>query len=228
MANDDPLALAGLEPSAIAASVEAKSKGKLKAPSELEIQKEERLKLKEQRLNVAKAAKHVKEVEKPPPPQVDATAILDKINAYKERFPELKSRNAKLSVKNSAEELLDELHYLELQLGSQKNGGVMCDIFVATLGALEQTSYKFNPMNLQLQGLGQIASNNKDMFAPVIDELMIKYSAGLYMSPEVRLVCMTCGLMLTVHKANTGDPRIVEAMRQANKGVNVPANSSDL
>ena len=43
---DDPLALVDLEPSAISAAIESKSKSKLKGPSELEIKKEERLNMK--------------------------------------------------------------------------------------------------------------------------------------------------------------------------------------
>ena len=46
--------------------------------------------------------------------------MLDKIEMYRQRFGHLKSRN-KLSGKSTAEEIEDELHYLEQQLG-QKDG----------------------------------------------------------------------------------------------------------
>ena len=145
-----------------------------------------------------------------------------------ERFPQLKSRNAKLSAKSSAEEVEDELHYIELQLGSQKDGSIGCQIFVVSMNLLESTSQSFNLLNLNLSGLGQVASDNLPQFTPIIDELMIKYGAGLYMPPEVRLVCMTAGLMLTVHQANSGNPAVLEAMRKVHQGVKPPANSSDL
>jgi hypothetical protein len=58
-------------------------------------------------------------VEPPPPPPIEyLRSMIDKINAYKERFPHLKSRNSKLTPKSSYEEIEDELHYIELQLGT--------------------------------------------------------------------------------------------------------------
>ena len=228
---DDPLALIDLEPSAISAAIESKSKSKLKGPSELEVKKEERLNMKEQRLHsgVAKLKTSTKDAQpSPPPPKVDVSPLLDQISAYKERFPHLKSRNAKLSAKSSAEEVEDELHYIEMQLGSQKDGSFGCQIFVTSLSMLESASQSFNPLGLNLTGLGRVATDNVQQFAPVIDELMIKYGAGLYMPPEVRLVCMTPGLVLTVHQANNGNPGVLEAMRKVNQSVTPPANSSDL
>ena len=63
MANRDPLAMGDLDPGAINAAVEAKSKGKVKPPSELDLKKEERLAVKEQRL-----AARVRPMQPPPPP----------------------------------------------------------------------------------------------------------------------------------------------------------------
>ena len=231
MENDDPLCLAGLEPSAISAEILSKSKSKLKAPSELEIKKEERLNNREQRLGSKFKASTPKEgIKAVPAPEkpVDVSALLDRISAYRERFPHLKSRNAKLSAKSTAEEVLDELHYLELQLGSQMDGSVLCKAYVASLNLVETTSQSFNPLGLQLQGLGQVASDNEHKFGPLIDELMIKYATGFYMGPEMRLLCLTAGLMYTVHQANTGNPAVLEALSKANQSVKAPPNSSDL
>ena len=52
-----------------------------------------------------------------PPSPEQLRLMLDKISAYRERFAHLKSRNKKLS---TPEEIEDELHYLELQLGSSQ------------------------------------------------------------------------------------------------------------
>lgn len=49
----DPLELGGLDPAAISAVIQEKKGGKLKPPSELEVQKEARLASKEKRLNTA-------------------------------------------------------------------------------------------------------------------------------------------------------------------------------
>ncbi|KAL3913411.1 MAG: hypothetical protein SGPRY_007988 [Prymnesium sp.] len=94
-----------------------------------------------------------------------SSAVLDTISTYKERFPELKTRNSKLNAKKSAEEVLDELHYIELhyielQPGSHEDGSVGCQVFVEALGKMEQTSPNYNTRNLQLQGLGQTDHDN--------------------------------------------------------------------
>lgn len=44
----------------------------------------------------------------------------------------------------------------------------------------------------------------------------------------MRLVCMTAGLLYTVHQANTGNPAVLEALNKVNQSVKVPPNSSDL
>ena len=48
--------------------------------------------------------------------------FLDKIGAYKEDFPNLKSRN-KVGPESTPEEIEDELHYIQLQLGSSTQSG---------------------------------------------------------------------------------------------------------
>ena len=50
---------------------------------------------------------------------VDKSSLLDKIEAYRERFPQLKARN-KLTGKSTTEEVQDELHYIEQQVGQRE------------------------------------------------------------------------------------------------------------
>ena len=81
----------------------------------------------------------------------------------------------------------------------------------------------WNPMGLRLNGLGQITKDNMAEFDPIVDELMIKYGAGMYMSAELRLALALGATVLTVHGANSGDPRIVEhALQKMNKKVVSP------
>ena len=208
--NDDPLNLGGLDPSAIAETVGKKAKGSNEGPT-AQVRAETAAK-KEARLAAGKSASAGPSVAPsfaaPPPPPVDKSGLLDKIGRYRERFPELKSRN-KVSVRSSLEEIEDEMHYIEGQLGAgQGNMGVQ--IFVAACSGLE----KYNPLGLNLDGLGQVARDNSADFAPIIDELLIKYDARLSVGPEVRLCAALGQLVYTVHMTNS-DPRARAAMEKA-------------
>jgi len=214
-----------LEPTQIASAVESKSKAKVKPPSELDLKKEERLAQKEQRLNSKIAAASGPSVV---PPPVDPAPLLDKIAAYKERFPHLRSRN-KISAKSSIEEIEDELHFLELQLGSSKTDSMGSMLFVGGMVGLETfTRDIYNPLNLKLNGLGQVAKDNVDEFKDVIDELMIKYGASFHMAPEYRLVLSVGALVMTVHSANSGDPRVGEALRRMQNVAKPPVGSEGM
>lgn len=226
MASNDPLVMGDLEPASIAAQVETKSRSKIKPPSELDLAKEERLQQREKRLT-SQPAKAFKEPSVKPEP-TDPSQLLDKIAAYKERFTHLKSRNPKLSAKSSIEEITDELHYIELQLGSSKDGSLGNMIFIGSMVGLETLTQRYNPMNLNLQGLGQIAKDNVGEFSPIIDELMIKYGAGFYVSPEYRLVMAVGALVMTVHSANSGDSRVGDALKKMGATAKPPVGSDTL
>lgn len=227
MPDRDPLALNELDPTAIAASIEAKSKGK-KQPNELDLKKEERLAQKEQRLNSGKAVAAPGPSVAPMSAPIDPAPLLDKIAAYKERFPHLKSRN-KITAKCSIEEIEDELHYLELQLGSSKTDTMGTMLFAGTMLGLETfTREVYNPFNLQLNGLGKVAKDNVAEFQDVIDELMIKYGASFHMAPEYRLILSVGALVVTVHSANSGDPRVGETLKRMQGAAKPPVGSEHM
>ena len=56
-------------------------------------------------------------------------------------------------------------------------------------------------------------------------ELMIKYGAGMYMPPEYRLLLSVGAMVVTVHSANSGDPRVGEALQKMSAAVNVKGGS---
>jgi hypothetical protein len=231
----DPLELGGLDPAAISAVIQEKKGGKLKPPSELEVQKEARLASKEKRLNTAPPSTDPKapastdrSSANAPPQDIDKSALLDKLVAYKERFPHLKKRN-NVSAKSSAEDILDELHYYEMQLGSKQDSNMGAMILHGSMVAVEAIHRDvFNPLGLNLQGLAKVTKDNMAEFQPIVDELMIKYGAGMYMSPEMRLVLSIGALVMTVHGANSGDARIAHALEKMNQPVKVPAGAKDL
>jgi len=231
--NNDPLELGGLEPAVIEQKVESKKTKPGKAPTELEAQKESRLAAREKRLGTgapgpAPVSSDPKSFAPPPQePELDKSALLDKVLAYRERFPHLKKRN-NVSVKSSADDILDELHYIELQLGSRQDGSVGAMVLHGSMVAVESlTRDVWNPLSLNLNGLAKVTKDNMGEFQPILDELMIKYGAGMYMSPETRLVLAVGAMMVTVHSANNGDPRIAQALEKMNQPV-VASKGKDL
>ena len=222
---DDPLELLDLEPAAISAAISNKGK---KPVNELDIKKEERLAQKEQRLASGKGQAPPAAPQIPPPaPPVDPGPLLDKIQAYKERFPQLKSRN-KITAKSSIEEIEDEIHYLEIQLGSKKDSTLGCQVFVATMAGLETVSSYYNPLGLKLMGLGAVAKDNQAQFQDVVDEIMIKYSMNMYVPPEVRLVLSVGALVVTVHGANSGDARVGATLQRMSAMAKPPQGAEGL
>lgn len=221
-----------LAPEQISKTISAKGSKAAKPPSELEISKEARLASKEKRLAGGSAAgtgAAAASAMPPPPPPVDKSALLDQITAYRERFPQLKKRN-NVSAKSTAEDLQDELHYIEMQLGSRQDGNFGALILHGTMLGIETLHRDvWNPFNLNLNGLGKVTKDNMSEFQPILDELMIKYGTGMYMGPELRLCLSVGALVMTVHAANSGDPKIAVALDRMNKAANLPtADTKDL
>jgi hypothetical protein len=214
----DPLNLIELDPVMLSAAQEervaAKKKGgasSSKAPSEPK-------EMKKQKEVVAAMAETPQELPPPPSPE-ELRVMLDKIGAYKERFPNLKSRNKKLS---TPEEIEDELHYIQLQLGSSTQSGNFGALALCTaMTCLERSTEFYNPLNLDLRGLGAVTKQNMHEFQPIIDELMIKYNTGLYAPPELRLAMAIGATVLTVHAANQ-NPEVAKAVRAMHKSVSKP------
>ena len=226
----DPLSMGDLNPNKIAAEVAEKKIKKKPESTEAELKKEERLMMKEKRMSAPFAASATPSAPPPPPPvsAEEKSALLDKLGAYRERFPHLKKRN-NVTVKSSADDIEDELHYCEMQLGSRQDNNIGGMILHGSMLAIETIHRDvYNPLGLNLNGLAKVTKDNMAEFQPIVDELMIKYSTGLYMGPEMRLVLAMGALVMTVHGANSGDVRIASALEKMNTGVKVPAGADDL
>jgi len=229
----DPLSMGDLNPNKIALDIaekKAEKGGKKKSESaEIQEKKEERLMMKEKRMNAPFAASATPPPPPPPPVSVEEkSALLDKLVAYRERFPHLKKRN-NVTVKSSADDIEDELHYCEMQLGSRQDNNIGGMILHGSMLAIETVHRDvYNPLGLNLNGLAKVTKDNMAEFQPIVDELVIKYSTGLYMGPEMRLVLAMGALVMTVHGANSGDVRIASALEKMNTGVKVPAGADDL
>jgi hypothetical protein len=155
--------------------------------------------------------------------------MLDKIGKYRERFPKLKKRNGTLSIKSSLIELDDELHYIEQQLGAAETGpaGALKPANMCLIGAMygiEMGSTVYNPLKLQLKGLGQTTQASIKTFEPLLDEFMIKHAMDMSASVEFRIGMLLVTTVLTVHMANSGQSDLLSkfvptAMEEAAKEV---------
>lgn len=221
-----------LDPQMIESKVAGRNTKTKAAPSELEVQKETRLAEREKRLATGAKLAPNSAPELPPdapiPPKLNRSMLLDKITAYRERFPNIKKRN-NIGAKSSDEEILDELHYCELQLGSQGGtSSLPATVLYGTMLGIEKiTTDYWNPLGLQLNGLGTVAQQNMDQFQPILDELMIKHNAGVYTSPEWRLILTIAGTVLTVNAANQ-NPETARAVKAMNAAYNPPAKGKDM
>lgn len=228
MASRDPLELSGLDPDVINANIATNNA----RPENASLLREKRLAA-EGKANKAKAstssALPPPPPDPPPPPPVDIPALLDKIAAYRERFPHLKSRNGKLSAKSAPEEVKDELHYIESQLGSNNaNSSIAAQMLVSAMSAVELcTETYYNPLGLRLSGLTAVTKQNMHEFQPLLDELMIKHSWGVATSPEFRLVMVIGATILTVNSANQ-NPETANAVRAMAARMQAPPGTSDL
>ena len=214
----DPLNLIELDPVMLGAAQEERAAAKKKGGASSSKAPSEPKEMKKQKEVVAAMAETPQELPPPPSPE-ELRVMLDKIGAYKERFPNLKSRNKKLS---TPEEIEDELHYIQLQLGSSTQSGNFGALALCTaMTCLERSTEFYNPLNLDLRGLGAVTKQNMHEFQPIIDELMIKYNTGLYAPPELRLAMAIGATVLTVHAANQ-NPEVAKAVRAMHKTVSKP------
>ena len=105
------------------------------------------------------------------------------------------------------DEVLGEVHYIEMQLGSGDPGGQnpACFALIAGMSGIEAlTENYYNPLELKLNGLGQTTRDNISKFEPLLDEMMIKHGHNMVMSVEWRLALVIGTTVLTVHAANSG------------------------
>ena len=227
--------MSGFEPSALAAQAANPKTQTAAARQAVAVAKEERLAKKEERLankeNQPPPRPMPAPVAAPPPapaaPVQDRNTLLDLLEAYRKRFPDLKKRH-NITPKSSIEEIKEEIQHCERQLGSSTgDDGVGAQVFLAGVNAIEVITTKhWNPLGLRLEGLTAVTRDNFESLSDVIDELTIKYTSGVTMSPEVRL-CLTFGaLIATVHTAN--GEAVGQPLSRASASFTPPKDSNTL
>lgn len=210
-----PASVANLRSDVVEAKIAEGKNNKLDAEKMMmQKQKEERLQKKEQRLAAPKATKAAPRQNNQPEYDEDAWAeeqewkqlCFDKITSYRDKFKSLKKRN-NISAKSSLEEMEDEVHYIESQLGTADSGpdNPASMALIASMTGIEYlTENHYNPLNLNLSNLGKTTRDNIDKFEPLLDELLIKHGHKLVVSVEMRLCLMIGTTVMTVHAANNG------------------------
>lgn len=160
--------------------------------------------------------------------------LLDKVMKYRERFPKLKKRNGTLTIKSSLAELYDECHFIEDQLGRDDftpGGSTLKPANMALIGTmhgLEIGSQHFNPLNLNLTGLGATTQASIKQFEPLLDEFCIKNNLNMSASVEFRICAMIVTTVVSVHMANSGQGEELMAKFGGNTAKEVSGDTKDL
>jgi len=146
--------------------------------------------------------------------------LLKRVEGYRKLKPGLKPCGRAWCTASSAmQDIEDEVASAQHQLGEQPTTGLATNFLVNSLAAFEVLTQTYNPMALNLKGLGDFSKMKEAEFAPLVEEFMIKHGASLSLPVEVRIVMAIGSVVSLVHIANT-NPAVAEAL--ANH-VNAPA-----
>ena len=128
----------------------------------------------------------------------------------------------------------DELHYIEDQLGEptdMEENFMGLGLVAACYGAEYVTAERWNPLQLDLTGLGDTVKLNLEKFEPLLEEMAIKYNTQLSVPVEMRLVMLVGTSVMTVHAANKGmtfPGKIMAASEFEKRPTTVPDNFKGL
>lgn len=145
--------------------------------------------------------------------------LLKKLEGYRKLQPNLRPcGSAWCKATSSLQDIEEEVASAQHQLGEQPTTGLGTDLVIQALSGLEIFTRSYNPLALNLHGLGEISRFKKAEFAPLVEEFMIKHGASLSLPVEARLAVTIGGIVAFVHMANT-NPEVAEALA---KQVNAP------
>ena len=89
--------------------------------------------------------------------------------------------------------------------------------FVSCMYGIELATQHYNPLGLDLKGLGTTTQTSIKTFEPLLDEFMIKHSMDLTASVELRIVMMIVTTVATVHLANKGQRNPLDPTKIVNE-----------
>jgi hypothetical protein len=157
----------------------------------------------------------------PPPTAFDnkeaKERLLKRIAGYRKIRPDLKPHGRSwCTAASGMEEVEDEVASAQQQMGEQPTAGLGTQLLVNSMQAFEMLTQHYNPLSLNLKGLGEVTKAKEAELAPLVDELLIKHGAALSLSVEFRLVMAVGSLVAVVHLANTS-PAVLEAVAAGQK-----------
>ena len=130
----------------------------------------------------------------------------------------------KPTVKSSPEELQEILFNIEQDLAIGQGIDVCTTAYPAGMAAIEQIHYKFNPLGLQLRGLGQAVEEKRDVWEDLMVEFAIKHEDWFAMGVEKRIIFFTVQVIMAVDGAN----RLNSALGSRQAPADVVADADDL
>ena len=138
--------------------------------------------------------------------------LLKRVEGYRKLKPGLKPcGRAWCTASSSMQDIEDEVASAQHQLGEQPTTGLATNFLVSSLAAFEVLTQTYNPMALNLKGLGDFSKMKEAEFAPLVEEFMIKHGASLSLPVEVRIVMAIGSIVSLVHIANT-NPAVAAAL----------------
>ena len=204
---------------------------KVRAAEEKERQKQqkERKRLQPKPRKVTKAEVNEMErlaAEATPPPEFDCHAALRKIELY---FAKLGHKikykpKRKPTVKSTPEELQDILYNIEQDLAIGQGMDVCIEGYRAGMHGVETLHHMFNPLGLDLNGLGAAVDEKRDVWQDLMIEFAIKHEDWFAMGVEKRIIFFTVQTIMAVDGAN----RLNSALRNQTAPAAVVAEAEDL
>jgi len=166
------------------------------------------------------AAKDAPEVE------FDSNAALRKIELYYAKLGhKIKYKpKRKPTAKTSPEELQDILFNIERDLSIGQGVDICVTGYSTGMSGLETLHRIYNPLGLQLKGLGKATEEAKPLWEDLMVEFAIKHEDWFAMGVEKRILFFTAQLVMSVDAAN----RVATVMDSATVPAEVVEAAEDL
>lgn len=102
----------------------------------------------------------------------------------------------------------EELAFVTLQLNKMKGMGMVNTMYYGLMNTLEAVMcYKYNPLGIQVQGLGKRLEARESELAPILVDIAVKYNLTMEANPLLQLLIVTGGIVKELHTENSKGQR---------------------